>query len=243
MMGHSLPIRGTLRIAPWRRQVLLATAMLMGAEGARAQDEAAGGAFLPVPEEILTALSDLSGADDPIEIAHQIRESVSVTTQVPSSVDQLLGSSGVNPVAFTGRELSEAIEASIESGEAAPTAPSAVISVIVENVDTNGGTVNIGLCDRGLSRDTCPYDKEVRASAGFVEATFESVRPGNYAVVAYHDVNGNGQFDRFLGLPREPYALSGRAATQMVPTFEAATLPMRTGENAVVIRLKRLVSR
>ena len=73
-----------------------------------------------------------------------------------------------------------------------------------------------------------------------MEATFESIPPGSYAVVAYHDVNGNGQFDRVLGIPREPYALSGQAAKKMVPTFGDAVLPMHTGENAVVIRLKRL---
>jgi len=116
----------------------------------------------------------------------------------------------------------------------------AAISVIVENVETSDGTVNIGLCDKGLSRETCPYDKAVQASAGFIEATFEDIPPGSYAVVAYHDVNGNGQFDRVLGIPREPYALSGQAAKKMVPSFRDAVLPMHTGENAVVIRLKRL---
>jgi uncharacterized protein (DUF2141 family) len=131
----------------------------------------------------------------------------------------------------------------LEEGAALPTTESpttAIISVIIENVESDGGTVNVGLCDKGLSRDTCPYDKEVRASAGFVEATFDNIPPGSYAVVAYHDVNGNGQFDRMLGIPREPYALSGRAAKKMVPTFGDAVLPIRTGENAVVIRLKRL---
>ena len=43
-----------------------------------------------------------------------------------------------------------------------------------------------------------------------------------------------------LGIPREPYALSGRAADKMVPTFADAALPIKTGENAVIIRLKRL---
>jgi uncharacterized protein (DUF2141 family) len=112
--------------------------------------------------------------------------------------------------------------------------------VIVENVQTNDGTVNIGLCDKGLSREECPYDREVKASPGFIEATFESIPPGRYAVVAYHDVNGNGQFDRLLGIPREPYALSGQAAKKLVPSFSDAVLPIGIGENAVVIRLKRL---
>jgi uncharacterized protein (DUF2141 family) len=132
----------------------------------------------------------------------------------------------------------EQLELSVPPATTSPT--TAAISVIVENVETSDGTVNIGLCDKGLSRETCPYDKAVRASAGFVEATFESIPPGSYAVVAYHDVNGNGQFDRVLGIPREPYALSGQAAKKMVPSFRDAVLPMHTGENAVVIRLKRL---
>jgi uncharacterized protein (DUF2141 family) len=43
-----------------------------------------------------------------------------------------------------------------------------------------------------------------------------------------------------LGIPREPYALSGPAADKMVPTFADAALPIKSGENAVIIRLKRL---
>jgi uncharacterized protein (DUF2141 family) len=217
--------------------------MLAGAEAVRAQDDLGGSRFLPLPEEIPAVLSGgLITADDPIEIANEIRGSVPSAAPAPLG-DQLDGGESVEPVALIGTGLSEAVEASIALDEAAPAAASAVVSVIVENVETNGGTVNIGLCDKGLSRDTCPYDKEVRASAGFVEVTFERVPPGKYAVVAYHDANANGEFDRFLGLPREPYALSGRAGQQMVPSFDEAALPIRTGENAVVIRLKRLVSR
>jgi uncharacterized protein (DUF2141 family) len=218
---------------------------LLGVAGARAQDNPSGSVFLPLPDEIPALLfGGLVTGENPTEIAREIRESMPDAAPAPVVPDQPLDISSVEPVALIGTELLDAVEASVapEQPGGAP-GGSAVISVVVENVETSGGTVNIGLCDKGLSRETCPYDKEVQAAAGFVEVTFESIPPGNYAVVAYHDLNGNGQFDRFLGLPREPYALSGRAATEMVPSFNDAALPIRTGENAVVIRLKRLVGR
>ena len=222
------------------RLLLRLTAILLVSTVARAQDEAGANRFLTLPGEIPVMLFDgLSEPEDPTEIAHQIRESVSAPAVTSASTDT--GFDTIEPAALTGPGVSASAEASLDETEAATASPTtAAISVIVENVQTSDGTVNIGLCDKGLSRDTCPYDKEVQASAGFIEATFENIPPGSYAVVAYHDVNGNGQFDRVLGIPREPYALSGQAAKKMVPSFSDAVLPMRTGENAVVIRLKRL---
>jgi len=117
---------------------------------------------------------------------------------------------------------------------------STTVTVIVENVESNSGTVNVAICDKALSKEGCPYVHEVRAQQGFVETEFKDIPPGRYAVVGYHDVNGNNTFDKMLGIPREPYALSGLAADKMVPTFADAALPIKTGENAVIIRLKRL---
>jgi uncharacterized protein (DUF2141 family) len=211
--------------------LLLATAALPAITAARAQD---AGVFLPVPQEIpLRLLDGLPGPGDPIEIAHAIRGSVAGPTTSSALAYQGFDSGVAALPISIAPELPE--EIALPSLSA-----TATISVVVENVKTDTGTVNIGLCDKGLSRETCPFDKEVRASAGFVEATFDNIPPGTYAVVAYHDANGNGQFDRILGVPREPYALSGEAGQKMVPSFEDAALPIRTGENAVVIRLRRL---
>jgi uncharacterized protein (DUF2141 family) len=114
------------------------------------------------------------------------------------------------------------------------------VTVIVENVESSSGNVNVAICDKDLSREGCPYVHEIRAQQGFVETEFKDIPPGSYAVVGYHDVNGNNTFDKMLGIPREPYALSGHAAEKMVPTFADAALPIKTGENAIIIRLKRL---
>lgn len=231
-------IRKLLAIAERARLLVLLTLVITVAQ---AQDDTGEAPFLPIPEGIPVTIVDGFGSpEDPTEIAQEIR----------SSLANLSSNSALTSPSFEARIIGITSAPAVAGATAEPDANSAhsaslspktaTISVVVENIETNHGTVNIGLCDKGLSRDACPYDKEVRASAGFVETTFENILPGNYAIVAYHDENENGQFDRLLGLPREPYALSGRAAKKMVPSFNDAALPIVEGYSAVVIRLKRL---
>lgn len=115
-----------------------------------------------------------------------------------------------------------------------------VITVIVEGVESSKGTVNVGVCNTALSKAGCPYSSEVKAAAGFVETQFEGIPPGRYAVVGYHDVNGNNEHDKnFLGVPKEPYALSNNAGAQMIPTFKDAAVNIKKGENTVIITMRR----
>jgi uncharacterized protein (DUF2141 family) len=124
-----------------------------------------------------------------------------------------------------------------------PAGPSmAIVHVIVENVESDSGRVNVAVCDTGLSEEGCPYHTSVPAARGFVEAVIDNIPPGAYAVVGYHDVNDNDRFDKFLAMPREPYALSGKAADVLVPHFDDARLKITKGENYVIIRMKRLGS-
>ncbi len=125
---------------------------------------------------------------------------------------------------------------------AEPASGQTIVRVIVENVESNNGVVNVAVCDTDFSPEGCPYQAAVPASQGFVEALFQDVPPGAYAVVGYHDVNNNDEFDKFLGVPREPYALSGDAAKALVPEFQDAVLDINQGENYVIIRMKRLGS-
>ena len=146
------------------------------------------------------------------------------------------------PEAEPALEPETAIESPPEQLPEPPAAdPNAsTVTVIVENVESASGNVNVAVCDTDLSREGCPYVREVPAQAGFVETQFTDIPPGTYAVVGYHDVNGNDTFDKLFGMPREPYALSSKAADKLVPTFADAALTIKSGENAVIIRLKRL---
>jgi len=143
------------------------------------------------------------------------------------------------PAEAAPEEPAAPVEA-VEEEAPAPAPKTSRVTVIVENVESNRGVIRVAVCDKGLSREGCPYSHEIPAHAGFVETEFDDIPPGTYAVVGYHDVNANNEFDKLFGMPREPYALSSKAANMLVPSFADAALPINAGNNAVIIRLKRL---
>ncbi len=143
--------------------------------------------------------------------------------------------------AGTATDNSQAEGASQGDQPPPPASPTtATIQVTVENVAAGRGTVWVALCDNGLSVGGCPYQMHTPATADSVTLTFGGIAPGTYAVAGYQDLNDNGVFDKFLGVPREPYALSGAAASELVPRFNDAALQMNAGDNAVTIRMKHL---
>ena len=117
------------------------------------------------------------------------------------------------------------------------------VLVMVENVESSKGDVSVALCDKGLSKDGCPFGTGRTAATGTMEFVFENIPPGNYAVVAFHDLNSNREFDQILGVPREPYALSKDAANKMIPTFKDAALAIGEGETRVTIKMQRFMGR
>jgi uncharacterized protein (DUF2141 family) len=64
--------------------------------------------------------------------------------------------------------------------------------------------------------------------------------PGQYAIAAYVDRNGNGRIDRnWLGLPAEPYALSGNPAFHFgPPRFEECQISVRRPQTVVRLKAK-----
>jgi uncharacterized protein (DUF2141 family) len=122
-------------------------------------------------------------------------------------------------------------------------AQAASVTVTVDNVESNKGVVNVALCDKDLSHEGCPVFQEGKAIAGTMTFVFDNVPPGPWAAVAYHDENGNGEFDRLLGVPREPYALSNGAADNMIPTIKDAIMRVNDGPNEINIKLQRFIKR
>ncbi|HEU5073418.1 MAG TPA: DUF2141 domain-containing protein [Polyangiaceae bacterium] len=53
---------------------------------------------------------------------------------------------------------------------------------------------------------------------------FANVPHGSYAIAAFHDEDGDGEFDKRLGIPLERYCFSNRAAPRRLrpPTFDDA---------------------
>ena len=64
---------------------------------------------------------------------------------------------------------------------------------------------------------------------------------GRYAVVVYHDANGDMKFNRTpLGGPAEDYGLSNDPPTFLgLPNLESVLVVTRPGDNAIHIRMRR----
>lgn len=62
--------------------------------------------------------------------------------------------------------------------------------------------------------------------------TFTGIHPGVYAVIAYHDENGNSKFDRnWIGMPTEGHATSNDVKTLVtVPKFKDASFYFPGGD-------------
>lgn len=119
---------------------------------------------------------------------------------------------------------------------ASTSALAADIEVVVRGVKHDQGAVKTALYS-----DPATFRKEDKALAvqgqpakvGEMVFTFSGVAPGRYAVVVYHDENGNGKMDRFLGMiPTEGYGLSNNPEVSGPPQFEPSAFDARDGEVA-----------
>lgn len=98
------------------------------------------------------------------------------------------------------------------------------MTVRLNGVEHDRGTVRVAVfSDPKTFRkaDQAYAGKEVPASAGTVTVEFDEVPAGQYAVMAYHDENGNGELDlRFGMMPIEGYGLSNNPKVMGPPSFK-----------------------
>jgi uncharacterized protein (DUF2141 family) len=75
-------------------------------------------------------------------------------------------------------------------------------------------------------------------AAGTLRANF-NLPYGNYAVIAYHDVNNNKRLDKnFVGVPTEAIAISNGLKSKIrKPRFEESTITVGTAEPKVSMQL------
>ncbi|MBM9595183.1 DUF2141 domain-containing protein [Roseitranquillus sediminis] len=93
------------------------------------------------------------------------------------------------------------------------------LTIEVTGVRSYDGAVLVAVCavERFLTLD-CESRAAVAARAGTTSLTLRDIRPGDYAVQAIHDENGNGTLDRgLLGRPREGMGFSRDAPMRMGP--------------------------
>lgn len=71
-------------------------------------------------------------------------------------------------------------------------------------------------------------------------AVVADLPPGDYAVSAFHDSNGNGKLDaNFLKIPNEPYGFSNNASGSFgPPSFDQAKFVLGTTDLKIAIALR-----
>ncbi|HEX5802742.1 MAG TPA: DUF2141 domain-containing protein [Azospira sp.] len=98
----------------------------------------------------------------------------------------------------------------------------------------------------GLYREPATFRKEaqavalaqVPAAAGEVELVFRELPPGRYAIMAYHDENGDGTLNRRFGMfPTEGYGLSNNPQVVGPPAFADSAFEVAAPATAIAIEL------
>lgn len=75
-------------------------------------------------------------------------------------------------------------------------------------------------------------------SSGEAELVFDDLPAGRYAVLVYHDANGDQQLNlRFGMFPLEGYGLSNNPQVMGPPKFEDSAFAVGEGDNRIAIRL------
>jgi uncharacterized protein (DUF2141 family) len=127
------------------------------------------------------------------------------------------------------------------------------LRITVEGIRSPHGTVLIGLYDslESFTRAMELSDKDgflndpnrfaavaLRANAAKKSAVvFTNLDPGQYAIILFHDENGNGKLDRnALGVPTEPYGFSNNVRGLLSPpTFEKAVMQINSDKAVRIV--------
>lgn len=125
----------------------------------------------------------------------------------------------------------------------AAAADAAGLAIRFEGIETPTGQIMLSVFDNAAAHDQ--GGKPVRAAIVPVEsdaatAVFAGLPPGDYAVKAFHDVDGDGKMGTNpFGMPLEPFAFSNNAKAEGgPPRWEAARFAVGAGDNAITIAIK-----
>jgi len=117
---------------------------------------------------------------------------------------------------------------------------SATLTVTVHHIFDAGGDLLIGVYDEAgyTARHGVPVaGRSIHARSSTMTVTFGNLPPGTYAVKAFQDLNGNGNFD--VGVRGvEPYGFStDPPVTVGLPPFNDVEFTVTAGANSIDLTL------
>jgi uncharacterized protein (DUF2141 family) len=112
----------------------------------------------------------------------------------------------------------------------------------LENVLSAEGTLMVSVVDAAAFDGQGPPALQaiLPARAGTVRFATDALPPGEYAIRAMHDLNGNGEMDsNLVGVPTEPWGVSNNARGNFgPPKFEDARFVLQDTVD-ITIRLEK----
>jgi uncharacterized protein (DUF2141 family) len=124
---------------------------------------------------------------------------------------------------------------------AAAPPPTAPLVVEVGNVRGGSGRVHVDVCPQAhFLKEDCPFSGEAPARYGVTPVIVGALPPGQYAVQAFYDENGNGRVDRaLLGIPKEGVGFSNDAPIRFgPPKFDAAAFDHGPAPQQIRLKLR-----
>lgn len=129
----------------------------------------------------------------------------------------------------------------IAAALAAATLPALATELTVEITGMEGaeGQVMVALYDEASFLRKPLKGLRLKPDGKSVSGTFSDVPPGLYAVIAFHDENGNGKLDRnLIGVPTEKLGFSNNAKGFMGPaSFADAKVEVNGAAKSVAVTL------
>lgn len=107
------------------------------------------------------------------------------------------------------------------------------------DVGVRDGQVMVALFDSGDAWEAGQSRARAAVSAAGPVVVFRDLPAGDYAVKAFHDVDGDGRMDANpFGIPTEPFAFSNNAVGNMGPASWAQARFAVSGDVAQTLRLR-----
>ena len=115
----------------------------------------------------------------------------------------------------------------------------ASVTVTFTGLKSPGGALMVALFDSEAAYSGGQPARAVRIAADSAtpQAVFSGLKPGRYAIKAFHDVNADGKLNTNpFGAPVEPHAFSNNAHADMAPaSWNDAAFTVTPGANAQAI--------
>jgi uncharacterized protein (DUF2141 family) len=135
--------------------------------------------------------------------------------------------------------LSQALAAPPSIAQPAAVSGAANLTVTFTGLKSTNGALMVALYDSEAAYSGGQPVQAVRiaANGAATQTVFAGLKPGRYAIKAFHDLNSDGKLNTNpFGAPTEPFAFSNNAQANMgPPSWSDAAFTVAAGANAQTI--------